>query len=70
MTTLLPNVEFPDLSNVNIPEGYILLPIIFLFPYLLARKGLFNAEKVIHEYMRDTENMVQTLINKFRSKES
>lgn len=40
---------------MELPEGIVLLILLFGFPYLLARKGVFDVENIIHSYMAITE---------------
>lgn len=42
-------------SSIGIPEGFIILILLFGFPFLIARKGVFNVETIIHEFMSDSE---------------
>src|SRR5574338_779352 len=49
---------------MQIPEGWVILGILFIFPYLLARKGVFNTEKIIHEYMDSTDSYSKVLLDK------
>lgn len=50
-------------SSIGFPEGYLVLFILFFFPFMMARKNVFNLEKIIHEYMSDTETYIQRFIN-------
>lgn len=50
--------------DASFPEGWVLLAILFIFPYLLARKNKFNAEEIIHAYMEDTEKRLVAIMDK------
>jgi hypothetical protein len=53
------------MAGAIFPEGWVLLAILFIFPYLLARKNKFNAEEIIHAYMEDTEKRLIAIMDKF-----
>ena len=46
------------------PEGWVLLVILFGFPYLIARKNKVDFEQVIQAYMRDTELLLLWFVDK------
>ena len=50
---------------MSFPEGYVILAILFLFPFLLARKNVFDLEKIIHSYMADSEKILLKIIDRF-----
>lgn len=57
MEIVLPQVELPKITlpDFIIPEGWVLLVILFLFPFLIARKNKIDFEQVIQAYMLDSE---------------
>ncbi len=50
--------------DASFPEGWVLLAILFIFPYLLARKNKFNAEEIIHAYMNDSQKNIDTIVGR------
>lgn len=48
------------MSGASFPEGYVLLIILFVFPYLMSRKLHDNYFRdVIHSFMDDTYNWIE-----------
>lgn len=53
------------MSGAQFPEGWVLLAILFIFPFLIARKNVFDTDKILHAYMQDTEKHLIRIIDKF-----
>lgn len=47
---------------MELPEGLVILVVLFGFPYLIARKNVFNTDYIIHGYMDMTERHILLII--------
>jgi len=50
-------------TSIGIPEGFVILAILIIFPSLLAYDKRFNVEKTIHSYMYSSQIYIQRFIN-------